>query len=178
MSSAPRYVPHYTVEDYLQWQGDWELIDGVAIAMTPSPFGRHERIVANLVYELMACVEREGCDCRAYAGLDWIVSSDTVVRPDVMLVCGPQPERHLEKPPELVVEVLSPSTQLRDQVTKRQLYHQHGVEFYMLVDPETNSIELLQQGEAAYEPLDSAERLECRLASGCRITLAKDRVLR
>lgn len=75
----------------------------------------------------MSSIERQGCDCRAYAGLDWIVNEDTVVRPDVMVVCGPQPERHLEKPPELTVEVLSPSTKTRDQVAKRQLYHEHRI---------------------------------------------------
>ncbi len=58
MSSAPRYIPHYTVEDYLRWEGDWQLIDGVPIARTPSPFGRHEQIVANLVHEFMSSIER------------------------------------------------------------------------------------------------------------------------
>jgi len=45
MSAAPRYIPNYTVNDYMLWEGDWQLIDGVPIAMSPSPFGQHERIV-------------------------------------------------------------------------------------------------------------------------------------
>lgn len=162
----------------MQWQGDWELIDGLAIAMTPSPFGRHEQIVANLVHELMSSIEREGCDCRAYAGLDWIVSGETVVRPDVMIVCGTQPERHLEKPPELVVEVLSPSTKMRDQVTKRQLYHEHRVAYYLIVDPETGAIDFLQAGDEAYEAMPAAALLQCTLPGGCRLAIARDRVLR
>ena len=178
MSSAPRYIPHYTFEDYKQWQGDWQLIDGVAIAMTPSPVSRHEQIVANLIYELMSNIERHGCDCRAYAGLDWIVSDDTVVRPDVMIVCGPQPERHLERPPELVVEVLSPSTKTQDQVTKRQLYHENRVAFYLIVDPETNSIEFLQAGDSEYQAMQSSDPVELTLPSGCRLAIVKERVLR
>lgn len=178
MSSAPRYIPHYTVEDYLQWQGDWQLIDGVAIAMTPSPFSRHEQIVANLVHEFMSSVERNQCNCRVYAGLDWIVSADTVVRPDVMIACGPQPQRHLEKPPDLVVEVLSPSTKAQDQVTKRQLYFDHRVAFYLIVDPETNSLECLQAGDAEYHAMQAAESLEFLLPSGCRLSIRVERVLR
>jgi hypothetical protein len=38
VSTAPRYLPHYTVADHAAWEGDWELLDGVALAMTPSPF--------------------------------------------------------------------------------------------------------------------------------------------
>ena len=48
MSTAPRYVPHYTVSEYARWEGDWELIDGVPIAMSPSPFGPHERVGSEL----------------------------------------------------------------------------------------------------------------------------------
>ena len=48
MSSAAKYQPHYTVDDYQHWQGDWELWNGVAIAMGPSPFGRHAQLVGQL----------------------------------------------------------------------------------------------------------------------------------
>lgn len=178
MSSAPRYIPHYTVADYMQWKGDWQLIDGVPIAMTPSPFGRHERIVANLVYELMRSFDENGCDCQAYAGLDWIVSADTVVRPDVMVVCGSQPERHLEAPPDLVVQILSTSTKTQDRVTKRDLYHEYRVPFYLIIDPETNSIEVLQSTGGGYSPLPVSNRVEITLPSGCRLQIPVERVLR
>lgn len=45
MSTAPRYQPHYTVEDYRQWEGRWELMGGVAIAMSQSPFGQHAKLL-------------------------------------------------------------------------------------------------------------------------------------
>lgn len=48
MSTAERYVPRYSLADYQRWEGRWELIDGVAIAITPSPFGHHERIISRL----------------------------------------------------------------------------------------------------------------------------------
>ena len=48
VSTAPRYLPHYTVADHAAWQGDWELLDGVAVAMTPSPFGPHAERLSRL----------------------------------------------------------------------------------------------------------------------------------
>jgi hypothetical protein len=42
MSSVRKFIPRYTVADYRQWQGDWELLDGVAVSVTPSPFGIHQ----------------------------------------------------------------------------------------------------------------------------------------
>jgi hypothetical protein len=48
---APRYEPHYSVSDYLQWEGDWELWNGTAVAMSPSPLGPHERAAAKLVFQ-------------------------------------------------------------------------------------------------------------------------------
>ncbi|PAY20868.1 hypothetical protein CKO51_03770 [Rhodopirellula sp. SM50] len=53
MSSAPRYVPHYTIEDYRRWEGDWELIDGVPVSMSPSSFGPHKRVVAELSRQIL-----------------------------------------------------------------------------------------------------------------------------
>jgi Uma2 family endonuclease len=178
MSTARRYVPRYSWDDYRQWQGDWQLIDGVAIAMTPSPFGRHEQIVANFVHELMSAIDRHGCDCRVYAGFDWIISNDTVLRPDVMVVCGSQPERHLEGAPELVVEVLSPSTVEQDRHVKRGIYFDQGVTFYLIVDPESNAIELLQRGDTGYQPCEALESATIRLPSGCVLELQMSRLLR
>lgn len=74
--------------------------------MSPSPLGPHERAAAKLVFQIESCLQKQGCSCATYAGLDWIVSDDTVVRPDVMVVCGSQPGRHLERPPALAIEIL------------------------------------------------------------------------
>ena len=76
MSTAPRYVPHYTVEDYGHWEGDWELIDGVPISMSPSPFGPHERIVSRLALQLGTQIKDHGRLCEVYTNLDWIVSDE------------------------------------------------------------------------------------------------------
>ncbi len=127
MSSVLRCTPHYTVEDCLQWEGDWELWYGVAVSMSPSPFGPHELVVSRLVQAFRNLIDKQGCHCEVYAGLDWIVASDTVVRPDAMIVCGVQPSQHLERPPVLAVEVISQSTASKDILQKRELYQHFGV---------------------------------------------------
>ncbi|QEG24236.1 hypothetical protein MFFC18_41530 [Mariniblastus fucicola] len=98
MSSAEKYIPRYTVDDYQHWEGDWQLVEGIAISMNPSPFGPHERAVSRISLCIGNAIEEADFECESYAGLDWIVSDETVVRPDVMVVCGEQPERHLENP--------------------------------------------------------------------------------
>ena len=143
MSSAEKFVPRYTVSDYQHWEGDWELVEGVPIAMSPSPLGPHERAVARIARKLGNLLEEMESNCETYAGLDWIVNNENVFRPDVMVVCGEQPEKHLEKPPVIAVEVLSSSTRLLDLGSKRRIYGDNGVAVYLIVDVEKKSIEIV-----------------------------------
>lgn len=140
MSIAPRHIPHYTVDDYQHWEGDWELIDGVPISMNPSPFGVHERIVTRLAFQIRTGLQTSGCDCEVYTNLDWIVSRDTVIRPDIMVICGNQPDRHLEKPPSFIAEVLSPSTEVSDRKAKRSIVQQFGVPNYLIICPNDQTV--------------------------------------
>ena len=82
-------------------------------------------------------------DAQVLTELDWIVDEHNVIRPDVVVVCGPVPERHIESPPALIVEVLSDATRQRDTLYKPRLCQTHGVE-YGLVDPATQTIDRTQ----------------------------------
>ncbi|MBK8506177.1 MAG: Uma2 family endonuclease [Saprospiraceae bacterium] len=87
MSLARRVLPNYTYEDYCQWQGEWELIDGIPHAMTPAPSPRHQLITANLIFQLrIALDEANQCNCRVYDPLDIRVNKHTVLRPDVLIL--------------------------------------------------------------------------------------------
>jgi Uma2 family endonuclease len=174
MSTAPRYQPHYTVADYCQWAGDWELWNGTAVSMSPSPLGPHERAVAKLVFQIESCLQRHSCRCASYAGLDWIVQEDTVVRPDVMIVCGSQPGRYLEHPPAVAIEVLSPATADKDRSAKRSLYESAGVGHYLLIDPVAKTIDWLALDEAGRyhdrsAEIAEADRFSLTLDEGCRV---------
>ena len=144
MSTARKFSTAYTVENYRLWEGDWELIAGIAVSMSPSPFGPHEKFISRLNRSIGNQLEQQDSSCEVYAGLDWIVADDTVVRPDLMIVCGEQPEKHLERAPALVAEVPSPSTRQLDLTTKRDIYQQAGVEHYLIVDLEAQTIEHVQ----------------------------------
>jgi len=176
MATAPRYQPHYLISDYLQWEGSWELWNGTAVAMSPSPLGPHERAAAKLVFQIESCLQAQGCSCATYAGLDWIVSDDTVVRPDVMVVCGVQPGRHLERPPALAIEILSDSTAEKDRTAKRTLYERAGVGHYLLVDPVEKTVEWLELGNDGLfkdrsGEIALADHFSVTLADGCQIDL-------
>ena len=133
MSTAPKYRPHYTVADYEKWSGDGELWQGTAVAMTPSPFGQHQYVLVNLVSELRAGCS--GSDWRVLAEIDWRIDESTVVRPDAMILVGDIPERHVERTPLLVAEILSASTAEKDRNAKFDLYCEQGVPHYLILDP-------------------------------------------
>lgn len=172
MSTAPRYLPHYTVADRATWEGDWELIDGVAVAMTPSPFGPHAERLSRLAAAFWNAIDAAGCRATVLVEIDWIVGDDTVVRPDLVVVCGPAPQRHVEQPPALVVEILSAATRDRDLSVKRDLYQSLGIRWYLIIDPDASESRLLQLNDTGrYEPRQACGRHEIDLCSDCTITL-------
>ncbi len=174
MSSAPRYTPNYTVDDYSQWEGDWELWNGTAVAMTPSPFGPHGSVLARLVTALTNGLDSAGCNATVLAEIDWIVADDTVVRPDASVICGEPPERHMETAPAIVVEVLSSATRERDINHKRALYESQGAAWYLIADPSAVSITLLKlNDQRKYIPVPIAvdDGVELSICNDCRFNL-------
>jgi len=178
MSRAPKYQPHYTVDDYQHWEGDWELWNGVAVAMAPSPFGPHARLVAQLTKVLGIAIDNSECDATLLVEIDWIVARDTVLRPDLTIVCGPAPERHVEDVPALVVEILSPSTRERDQTYKKNLYQREGVSWYLIVDPDAETLEALKLRDGEYQPMPYAETLKIDLCGTSSLNVKVDRLCR
>ena len=178
MSSAPRYTPHYTVDDYRHWKGDWELWDGAAVAMTPSPFGRHGGILARLVTALTNGIDSAGCNASVLAEIDWIIAEATVVRPDASVICGEPPEGHIESTPAIVVEVLSAATRERDLNHKRVLYENHGVPWYLIADPDNASISILRlNAQQEYVSVAVDERVELAICGDCRFVVDLRRCL-
>jgi len=183
MSAAKTYLPHYTVEDYRQWNGDWELWHGIAVSrcphpdgtargMSPSPFGRHQRAAARLLYQIQRAFEQDDCSAEAAQKLDWILGTDTIVRPDVVALCDGIPERHIETTPELIAEVFSDSTRERDRTYKRDLYDEQGVGVYLLLDPEAETLEAYRRDKAGkWQHEQVSERIEFSICDDCEICL-------
>ena len=136
-STQPR-DRRYTWTDYQTWSDDerWEIIDGVAYNMSPAPSIRHQRVASNfhgVLYRMLA-----GKSCQLFmAPTDVRLSETDVVQPDILVVSDPAKitPSHIEGAPELVVEVLSPSTSAKDLREKKWLYQRSGVREYIVVDP-------------------------------------------
>jgi len=142
------YTEHYTVDDYNLWEGDWELIDGKPYAMAPSPMVTHQSVNGKLFRQLDEALE-DCTDCEALFETDWQVSHDTVLRPDTVVICY-EPDERLTKKPEIIFEVISPSTALRDEKAKFEIYEQEGVHYYVLVYPETKTAKVYELREGRY----------------------------
>ncbi len=160
---SQKYRPNYTVEDYRQWKGDWELIDGVPSAMTPSPSPIHQLFAKSLVVQIdNAIVANKGkCNnCEVVYELDWVVDNYTVLRPDIAIICDFDINNAITVKPSLVVEIISPSTALKDRHTKFEIYQEQQVPYYIIVDPklETFSIFAIENGK--YEEQDGLQEFQ------------------
>ncbi len=143
MSSVVKILPHYTYEDYCQWEGRWELIDGIPYAMSPAPVPGHQRVCANLIYEFESAVRKKKCTlCKVYDFIDIKVSADTILQPDISIVCKPIEKKFLDFPASLVVEVLSPATIFKDRHVKFSLYEKMSIKYFLIIDIDKRSIEI------------------------------------
>ena len=128
-------LPNYTYDNYLLWEGNWELIYGVAYAMVPAPNIKHQNISAKIARYLMEAID--GCEqCQVLMPVDWKISDDTIVQPDNSVIChNPSNEAFITKAPKIIFEILSKSTAKKDKGLKYHLYEQEGVSYYIIVDP-------------------------------------------
>jgi Uma2 family endonuclease len=173
----------YTYDDLAGFPDDGlrrELIDGELI-VTPSPVPRHQRVVAFLTTELTLWARSHGGEVFP-APLDVKFSDVTVLEPDVLLVTAAQTsgigERAVLAPPELVVEVSSPSTRRIDLVRKRRVYEREGCTEFWFVDLDADRVETYRLGEGGYgQPrlLERGDRLTSHLLPG--FDVAVDEVL-
>lgn len=134
-------VPRYTEHD-LEWVRDGttdrvELLEA-EIVVTPSPSPAHQTIVGNLYVVFRAAIQETGRGRVYFAPADVFLSADTVVQPDLVVVLADRrsvlTENRIEGTPSLVVEIISPTTGVRDVVQKREIYARHGVPEYWIVD--------------------------------------------
>lgn len=166
----------YTWQDYLAWPDEerWEVIDGVAYGMTPSPSSRHQVVAGNffaLVRERL-----RGKSCRVFvAPLDVYLDDFNFVQPDVMVVCDEKKIRdRIYGAPDLVVEVLSPATSLKDKREKKDLYEKFGVREYVIVHPEEMLVERFFLSEGGFKGPDvfgSQEVLPLLFLDGVEVLL-------
>jgi Uma2 family endonuclease len=135
----------YSWEDYLDFPDDhrWEIVGGEVFDMTASPASRHQIISQSLVRRLGDFLDKKSCRV-FHAPMDVKLSEQDVVQPDLFVIYRETQirETHIEGPPELAIEILSPSSVFHDRIRKLNLYLRHGVQEYWLVTPFPSSVEI------------------------------------
>jgi len=169
----------FTWADYRSWPDDerWEIIAGVAYAMAPSPSVAHQEIVSALNGELRAFLEGRPCDVLP-SPMDVKLSDEDVVQPDLLVYCDPSQNKdsHIEGPPAIVIEVLSPGSQQHDRMRKLHLYARAGVKEYWIVGPKDQLVEVLVLKDGRYtiqHALGPRDDLVSPTFDDMRIPLAK-----
>ena len=157
----------YTYADYAAWPDEerWELIDGVPWNMSPAPGRSHQQVLGTIFRRVAAITDSGPCETYV-APFDvrlvepagerhWDAdeppddSVTTVVQPDISVFCRPEvlDERGAHGAPDLIIEILSPSTSYKDQSTKLALYERHRVREYWIVNPDAAWVMVYRLGD-------------------------------
>ena len=171
----------YTYSDYCTWDDElrWELIDGVAYAMS-APNTVHQSISINILLKLGTYLE--GTPCKVFHApfdvrLNSDESDDTVVQPDIIVVCDKSilDSAGCKGTPDMIIEILSRSTSKRDRTIKFDIYRKAGVREYWVVDPDTKTMaaHVLKDGEYTLRAYTDTDSVPVHVLEGCTIDLSK-----
>ncbi len=177
----------YTYVDYLAWDENEriELLYGAPVLMAP-PSRRHQEILTELTRQLANFLE--GKKCRIYPAPfgvrlferegDGPEDVDTVVEPDLSLICDHSKldDQGCKGAPDMVIEILSPSTQRHDRLTKLNLYQRAGVREYWIVNPEDKTVQVMLLEEGVYRVADvrtAQDIIKVNSLEGCYLELEK-----
>jgi Uma2 family endonuclease len=159
MVGSPHTAPAgagLTYEDLVNLPEDgkrYEILDG-DLVVTASPITRHQRVSRNLLVALDRHVREQELGEVFYAPIDVLLDRHTIVVPDLVFVStarAPIVQHHgIVGAPDLLVEILSPSTAERDRDTKAKLYARFGVDHYWIVDAESEVLQVYSRDGASY----------------------------
>ncbi|WP_104372139.1 Uma2 family endonuclease [Desulfocucumis palustris] len=142
----------YTYEDYLKINDDnqYELIGGELI-LVPAPKTTHQKISRKLLQIIGTFIDDNNLGELYGAPTDVILTETDKPQPDILFISNERlgiiTENNVQGAPDLVIEVLSPSTTSRDKVEKSKMYYTHGVKEYWIIDPDAKVIEVFTSGE-------------------------------
>lgn len=172
MTAEPTIGKHWTVADYMALDDDqrYEVLEG-ELRMVPAPGRAHQRVITRLGTIIDAYVEEHRLGYCFHAPFDVVLADDTVVQPDFTFVL----EEHIEQrddghgvtgPPDLVIEVLSPSSARLDRTRKRSIYAKAKVPWLVLVDPNERTVEVFRLQDPGEYVLDASAGEDDELTLG------------
>ena len=148
--TTPEPKTKYTYADYCEIPDDqrYELISGALYDMAPAPGARHQTTLLNLGLLFVPFVRKAGLGRVMLAPFDVKFSDEDVLQPDLLFVAAHRraiiTDVACEGAPDLVVEILSPSTSARDRGIKRDTYARFGVREYWVIDARAQTIDILR----------------------------------
>lgn len=132
----------------------YEIMEG-ELYVVPAPNEAHQRISRNLEYALMQYLETHPVGELYHAPFDIILSNENVVQPDIIIILNQRKgiinTKNVKGAPDIVIEILSPSTPERDKDIKFRLYAKYGVREYWIVDPSAQSIEIFKASPDGFD---------------------------
>jgi Uma2 family endonuclease len=190
MALLKRDAHYCTYADYLTWSSSYgeELIDGTAyVREPPGPSASHQRMVVGLCCQIEIALEHTPWrvyvapfDVRLPKSVEEDDQVDTVVQPDVLIVCDVQKvdARGVRGAPDWIAEVLSPYTASHDQVVKLPAYERAGVREVWLVHPIERTLAIYQLKGGRYgHPSVFELKGKTRIAAVPGVTIDWDKVL-
>ncbi|GGI44045.1 hypothetical protein GCM10008018_05140 [Paenibacillus marchantiophytorum] len=179
---VPEQDHRYNFQDLLEWEGRWELINGVPFSMPPAPSTTHQRILRSMFLELHTFLQGSSCEV-FIAPFDVRLSEteeydnpDTVCQPDLSVICNPTQidDKGGKGAPKLIVEILSPSTAIKDRNQKFKTYEKFGVLEYWIVDPAHQTVEVYGLEQGLFQKRDvfgKEDKLRSFAFSACVVNL-------
>jgi Uma2 family endonuclease len=157
--SNPDEKKIHTYQDWLTWDGTWELINGKAYNMSPAPTSLHQYIVGELYFALRTFLQNRNCFVFVapfdvfFSESEEYESPDHVTQPDLSVVCSKDQisKSGCQGAPTIIIEVLSPSTALKDFNEKFNLYQKYGVQEYWIVDPGNRTVHGYSLQDGSYQ---------------------------
>ena len=155
-----------------------ELWDGELIK-TPAPSFFHQEVVGRFHDLLKAWVRSRRLGKTVASPIDMILTSRRVTQPDVLFISNERlhiVEDRVRGAADLVAEVLSPGSRRRDRIEKRDLYEQHGVREYWIIDPEAETVEVLFLDRGEYRLAGRwrpGEQARSQLLKGFKVAVAE-----
>lgn len=170
----------YTYQDYLDLPDDgkrYEIING-ELVMVAAPFTIHMRISKKIYNLLLSYSEDETKGEIFYAPIDVVLGDTNVFQPDLLFVKKENShiitEKNIYGAPDLIIEILSPSTAYYDLVEKKESYASFGVKEYWIVDPQKQWIEIYLNVESEFkldQRLDKAGTARSQVLQGFEVKL-------
>ena len=173
----------YTYADYATWGDDvrCELIDGVVYMMAPGASQSHQSASGELFRQFANFLFGKPCKV-FHPPFDVCLNADgdddkTVVQPDLFVVCDRSKldGKRCNGAPDLVIEILSPSSASRDTLLKFNKYMQAGVREYWIVDTEDKIVRvcLLRDGKYEFTDFIEPDTIQVSILEGCQIELKR-----